>query len=336
MKIVHLVVLFLLGLSVICDVVAHASLPVYIHIEEAAGGEVHVLWKVPKVLPYIAAPVPEMPITCRKISRRSIISLADGYSHQQTYKCDSLEGGIIGLHYPQHNPGLSAVFHISLADGQVHTRVMGPDKNNWIVPSTPSILSIVHSYLLLGIDHILGGADHLLFVLLLVFIASHRSRLLVAVTGFTLGHSITLSFAALEIVYLPVPLVEAFIALSIMLLACEIICGNSDSVTYRYPGYISAGFGLLHGFGFANALQEFGLPHNHMITALLSFNVGIEIGQLIFIFAVILVAGIVRFLLEKQDFFRLSLVSSFNLICAYIGGTIAAFWYIDRIETFWA
>ena len=117
----------------------------------------NVFWKVPKVLPYVAALVPEMPVTCRKISRRTIISSSDGYSHQQTYKCDSLEGEILGLHYPQHNPGLSAVFHISLADGQVHTSVLGPDKNNWIVPSTPSILTIVHSYLVLGIDHILAG-----------------------------------------------------------------------------------------------------------------------------------------------------------------------------------
>ena len=205
------------------------------------------------------------------------------------------------------------MFHVSLADGQVHTRVLGPDTNNWIVPSTPSFLTTVRGYLVLGIDHILAGADHLLFVLLLVFIASHRSRLLLAVTGFTLGHSITLSFAALEIVYLPVHLVEAFIALSIMLLASEIICRNPDSTTYRYPGYISAGFGLLHGFGFANALQEFGLPHNHMITALLSFNVGVEIGQLIFIFAVILIAGVLRFLQEKSGFINLSFASSFNL-----------------------
>ena len=145
MKIVRLFFPVLLGLSVICDVFAHASSPVYIHIDEGAGGEVHVFWKVPKVLPYEAVPVPELPITCRKISRRSIISSSDGYSHQQTYKCDSLEGEILGLHYPQHNPGLSAVFHISLADGQVHTSVLGPDKNNWIVPSTPSIFTIIHA-----------------------------------------------------------------------------------------------------------------------------------------------------------------------------------------------
>ena len=136
-----------------------------------------------------------------------------------------------------------------------------------------------------GIEHILFGFDHLLFVLALILIVRDGRVLLWTITAFTVAHSITLSLATLGVVHVPGPPVEAMIALSIMLLACEIVRlrYGQISLTSRWPWIVAFSFGLLHGFGFASALTDIGLPQGDIPLALLSFNVGVEIGQLIFI-----------------------------------------------------
>ena len=144
-------------------------------------------------------------------------------------------------------------------------------------------------YLKLGVEHILFGVDHLLFVLALLIITDGTMRLIKTVTAFTVAHSITLTAATLGFVHVPQPPVEATIALSIVFVAAEIVHqrGGREGITARAPWVVAFTFGLLHGFGFAGALSEIGLPQGDIPLALLFFNVGVEVGQLLFIAAVL-------------------------------------------------
>ena len=187
------------------------------------------------------------------------------------------------------------------------------------------------AYLMHGVEHILFGFDHLLFVLALILIVRSGRVLLWTITAFTLAHSITLSLATLGVVQVPAPPVEAAIALSIVLLACEIIRlrRGQTSLTARWPWLVAFAFGLLHGLGFAGALTEIGLPQGDIPLALFAFNVGVEIGQLIFVAAVLGVLACVK----RIDF--PPVVERHALSIATYGiGTMAAFWFIERLAGF--
>jgi hypothetical protein len=178
-----------------------------------------------------------------------------------------------------------------------------------------SSLELLGTYLALGVEHILIGIDHVLFVLGLVLLVGWRRRLLLAITGFTLAHSLTLAATAL-----PQGPVEACIALSIVLLAVELV-DERPTLTRRLPGVVAFAFGLLHGFGFAGALQEIGVPPDRAWLSLLGFNLGVEAGQLLIIGAAGLVGLVAR---------RLPHAPRWRLAAAYAGGTVAAAWAIER------
>jgi hydrogenase/urease accessory protein HupE len=182
-----------------------------------------------------------------------------------------------------------------------------------------------------GIEHILFGFDHLLFVLALILIVRSGRVLLWTITAFTIAHSITLSLATLGVVYVPGPPVEATIALSILLLACEIVRlqRSQASMTARWPWIVAFSFGLLHGFGFAGALTEIGLPQSDIPLALFTFNVGVEAGQLIFIAAVLGVLACAR----RIDFPPVVERHALS-VATYAIGTVAAFWFIERLAGF--
>ena len=187
--------------------------------------------------------------------------------------------------------------------------------------------------------HIWIGIDHLLFVACLLFIARTPRRLLITITGFTIAHSITLALSALDLIRIPTPPVEAMIALSVLFMAWEIARGNYQSLTHRFPVAVSASFGLLHGFGFAAVLRDIGLPQTELPTALLFFNVGVEIGQVLFV-----VALVVAFFALKPALVRLLrsakhnevLWSSATVPASYVIGAVASYWMIDRVTGFWA
>jgi hydrogenase/urease accessory protein HupE len=202
----------------------------------------------------------------------------------------------------------------------------------WIDVSTSrSSLEVAGAYLKHGIEHILFGYDHLLFVLALILIVRSAKVLLLTVTAFTIAHSITLSLATLGLAHVPGPPVEATIALSILLLACEIIRvqHGRESMTAKWPWVVAFSFGLLHGFGFASALSEVGLPQGDIPLALFAFNVGVEIGQLIFIGAVL---G--AWTLAKRIGFPAILEPRARSVAAYAIGIMAAFWFIERLAGF--
>ncbi len=211
-------------------------------------------------------------------------------------KCTAgLEGQQIGIHYPLFNPALSTLLRFIPAGDATRTAVLPPDQLDWTVPPSSNWKTVAHDYFLLGVKHIWEGIDHLLFVTGLLMLARTPRRIAVAITGFTIAHSVTLSLSALGVVRLPVPPIEAGIALSILFLAREIARPNSESLARRFPLLVSSLFGLLHGFGFAAALSEAGLPQKEIVPALLLFNVGVEAGQLVFIGIVLaLIAAVFR------------------------------------------
>lgn len=180
------------------------------------------------------------------------------------------------------------------------------------------------AYLQLGVEHILSGFDHLLFVISLLFLVGFRRRLVATITAFTLAHSITLAASALEAISLRQPPVEATIALSILLVSVEAL-RRQDTWTRRWPALVAFVFGLVHGLGFAGALAEIGLPARHANVALLTFNLGVEAGQLLVVGSCWLLMLAVR---------RLPRPERIRAPALYAIGAIAAYWTISRLAAF--
>ena len=238
-------------------------------------------------------------------------------------------------------PGLEAtqtdvLVRYELVPGEGVARRLTPGEPLFTVPEAPGTLEILTSYFSLGVDHILSGVDHLLFVFALMLLIRNRWRLLGAVTAFTVAHSLTLAAAALGWVILPAPPVEALIALSIMILAAELLRrdGTDMGLSERYPWIVSFGFGLLHGLGFARALLDIGLPEGEVPLALLAFNLGVEAGQLLFIAAAIVVMMLVRLIAPAVVSAASRAGSLGRTSVAYAIGCISAYWFIDRIAGF--
>jgi hydrogenase/urease accessory protein HupE len=254
-------------------------------------------------------------------------------------RCNSgLEGQRIGIHYPIYNPAISTLFRFNPSSQEIRTAVLPPDVHEWLAPASMNWRTVARDYLVLGIKHIWEGIDHLLFVLGLLMLARTPRRIAVAVTGFTLAHSLTLSLSALGLVRLPVPPIEAGIALSILFLAREIAKPDPQSLARRFPLAISSSFGLLHGFGFAAALSEAGLPRNEIAPALLFFNAGVEVGQLLFIALVLgIIAAVVWASSHLAQRIRLQPVfQRAEFVGAYALGLASSFWLLERIQVFWA
>jgi len=229
-----------------------------------------------------------------------------------------------------------ALVHLRAADAQHYQRATREAPTVALAITPTSAAPSVPTYFRLGVEHILAGPDHLLFVLGLVLVLWRAGRQAGAwigtVTAFTVAHSITLSLATLGAVRLPAGPVEAVIALSILLLAVELAKAGPRSAndttprswTFRYPWAVAFGFGLLHGFGFAGALADIGLPAAAEAWALASFNLGVEAGQLIFIAALLLLRALVG-----QRLPTIPITTAAN----YAVGGIACYWLMDRFTT---
>ena len=308
---------------------AHEFRPAYLELRELQPGEFSVLWKTPMRGDMRLALVPVFSAGVSTIS--PVASRASGGAAIQTWKISSREPlrgqalGIQGLDATMTD----ALVRIEFADGTHWLHRLKPQAPAATIPPRQSAGSVAGEYLRLGVEHILFGIDHLLFVLALVLVVVGWKRLLGTITAFTLAHSCTLVAAALGLVRLSGPPVEAVIALSIVFVAAEIVRGRAGraGLTARAPWIVAFAFGLLHGFGFAGALSEVGLPQDHIPMALLFFNVGVELGQLLFIAAVL---GLI--LLSRRLLFRLPGWSV--LIPPYAIGSIAMFWVVQRVAAF--
>jgi hydrogenase/urease accessory protein HupE len=222
-----------------------------------------------------------------------------------------------------------ALVRIEFADGTSWTQRLTPGQPSASIPARQSVFAVAGVYVKLGVEHILTGVDHLLFVLALIIITRGGWKLVKTVSAFTVSHSITLTAATLGFVHVPQPPVEAVIALSIVFVACEIVHSREgrSGLTERWPWIVALTFGLLHGLGFAGALSEVGLPQGHIPLALLFFSIGIEAGQLLFIAVVLTSVATVRRI-------RIPLPRWSELIPPYAIGSVAMFWVIQRAALF--
>lgn len=302
---------------------AHALDPVLFELQERPDGKVDVTWKAPNARVPGLDLRPILPAQCRDVGERTEDAAEDSTTTKWTIDCGgSLVGktiGIVGLE------STDALLRIALASGAVDRRVLGADRPTVTVEAEPTRIDVLVDYARLGIEHIAGGIDHLLFVFGLLLLTGGTRLLLATVTAFTVGHSVTLAAAALQLVSVPQAPVEVVIAITIYILAVELARDVEPGTTLlrRRPWAMAFAFGLLHGLGFAGALKEAGLPANDVPLALLSFNLGIEAGQLVFVGAVLALAAAGRPLFT-------ALPGAARRLPVYAMGIASAFWILQR------
>ena len=304
--------------------------PAYLEISELGHDEYAVLWKVPtlgsdqRLAAYVRAPdgaeiidEPRVVATGDSWTERTTIRFAGGLAGQVF----TIEGSAVGV--------TEVIARVERLDGSSQVERLPMEQPRFVVQPPQGVGAVAWSYFVLGVEHILGGIDHLLFVLALLLIVRGSRRIIATVTAFTVAHSLTLAAATLGWVHVPGPPVEAIIALSIVFVASEVVHARQGrkGLTEQAPWVVAFSFGLLHGFGFAGALAEVGLPQIAIPLALLTFNVGVEVGQLMFV-AVVLVLGHIGARFLRGD------ASWLPVATAYAIGSVAAYWTIERIAGF--
>jgi len=311
----------------------HALQPGYLELRLIDKDLYAVVWKTPAAGGRPMAIAAQLPERCEPRTAGQSIWDGTAYLARWTATCPGgLEGGFIQIE-GLNQTSTDVLVRFDFADGVSETRRLTAADPSFTVPTQPSRLEVVQTYFLYGVEHILLGIDHLLFVLALLLLVKGVRRIIVTITAFTVAHSITLASATLGFVYMPGPPIEATIALSIAFVAAEIIHSRQGKpgLTKRYPWVVAFIFGLLHGFGFASALAEVGLPQQSIPIALLFFNVGVETGQLLFIAAVFATIA-----LANQITRRISVPQPAWLwaVPPYVIGSLAAFWVIQRTASF--
>ena len=325
-----LIVIFaLIAMTSQWQVLAHDARPVAIEINQAADLSLALRIRAPNSLDRRFAPTPRLPQFCNRIGAAVPVESIGATVIHYKFQCDaSLSGQLIAIDYPVMNPSLSSVFKLTLAAGDPITHLAPPGVTQWRAPAEVSSSSVAASFTRLGVRHIWLGFDHLMFIICVLLIARTGWKIISAITGFTLAHSLTLALSALGVIQLSVAAIEAVIALSIVYVAAEIIRNDQTTLAWRYPVLIASGFGLLHGLGFASVLSEIGLPQNHQLPALLFFNIGVEIGQIAFI-SLLIFAKI--FVYDVFITPRLSNIKApIGAAVAYAIGGICAFWFFER------
>jgi hydrogenase/urease accessory protein HupE len=310
---------------------AHELRPAFLELAEHETGLVELSWRRP-VLPDRRLDLrPAVSPECRPVGPGSAEALPQVLLERRSLDCgpEGLAGRTISVQ------GLEAtlsdvLLRVHLAGGRVHTAVLRGGQTSMTVPREPGRSGIAWTYLTLGVEHILSGADHLLFVLGLLLIVRGALQLAKTVTAFTAAHSLTLALAVLGVVHVPPKPVEATIALSLLFLASELAREPAKGVglTARRPWLVALSFGLLHGFGFAGALAEVGLPQREIPLALLQFNLGVELGQML----VVVVFLALRRALQGR---AARWPAAVRLVPAYGIGSIAAYWCVARVAAFW-
>jgi hydrogenase/urease accessory protein HupE len=311
---------------------AHEARPAYLEIRETALGRYDILWRTP-LLSGMRLPVTlRLPADVRNVTEPSVRELSDSLVERRVIQAanGTLAGAridFVGL----QGTITDVLVRVQFRDGTSSTTLVRASRP-WVeIAAASGPLAVMGAYLTHGLEHILFGFDHLLFVLALILIVRSGRVLLGTITAFTVAHSITLALATLGLAHVPRPPVEAAIALSILLLAVEIVHVEQGRIglTARWPWVVAFSFGLLHGFGFASALADIGLPQGDIPLALLAFNVGVECGQLAFVAAVLSVATLAR-----RVGLGLHVERSVPRIAPYVIGSLAAFWFFERLARF--
>ncbi len=304
--------------------------PGYLEIKENSQNVFSVLWKVPTKGDRKLSLYAQLPESCIEKTRPNSRLVNSAYIQRWLVVCD---GGLLeetlsirGL----KSTNTDVLLRLEFIDGTSQSVLLTPTKESFTIPAKPGSWQIITTYTWLGITHILTGVDHLLFVFALMLIVNGKRRLLWTITAFTLAHSLTLAGATLGFVYVPQQPVEAVIALSILFLAVEIVHGKQGrkGAAARWPWMVAFVFGLLHGFGFAGALAEVGLPEQAIPLALVFFNVGVELGQILFVVTVLSLGYLLHKLKQRK------LLDWSETVALYTIGGLSSFWLFERISAF--
>ncbi len=305
---------------------AHELRPAYLEVREIGPETFDLLWKVPARGELKLALYVRLPEGCEDLKERSIYPTGDSFIERWQVTCpNGLTGKQIAIDGLQTTK-TDVLVRVQAANGRTQTTRLDAAQISFTVEAVPSWHQLAAAYISLGIEHILLGVDHLLFVLGLMLVVNSVGALVKTVTAFTVAHSITLGLAVFGVVDVPPQPVDAAIALSIVFLAAEIVRARQghQSLTFRYPWIVAFAFGLLHGLGFAGALTSLGLPASDIPLALLCFNVGVELGQLMFVFFFLVLGWSFRTLEVKWHRWG-------EALPVYTIGTCAMYWFLGRV-----
>jgi HupE / UreJ protein len=309
---------------------AHEVRPAYLELRQTSPETYDAFWKVPGQGENLRLGIyVELPDGSTNVATPRTSMANNAFTERWTIKrAGGLAGGTI------HIAGLTATMtdvlvRLERLDGSAQVTRLTPSSPSFVVEAAPRALEVARTYSVLGVEHILTGIDHLLFVLALLIITGGGWKLVKTVTAFTISHSITLTAATLGFVHVPQRPVEAVIALSIVFVAAEIvrIHRGLESITSRAPWLVAFTFGLMHGLGFAGGLREAGLPAGHVPTALLFFSAGVEAGHFLFIGVVLAFIAVIRRI-------RIPFPRWAELVPSYAIGSVAMFWVLQRIVAF--
>jgi hydrogenase/urease accessory protein HupE len=317
--------ILLAWLALVAPTAAHELRPGFLEIRQESADRYALRFKVPARGDLRLSLRVRLPADCVNLEPPRSERAGGGMIDRLHVSCPGgLDGREIAI------DGLSTTYtdvivRAARADGTVQSARLTPDQPSFTLVRAPTWLETARTYFLLGVEHILGGIDHLMFVLALMLLIHDRWMLLKTITAFTVAHSITLAAAALNWMQVPQAPVEAVIALSICFAAAEVVRGQHGELDLanRAPWIMAFTFGLLHGFGFGGALKQIGLPQSDVPLALLTFNLGVEAGQLLFVGAVLVVTVAVEHMLGLR-------IPRLREVTAYVIGSVAAVWVIQR------
>jgi hypothetical protein len=323
----------ILFLAPVAGAQAHALEPGYLEMRSTGPEQYAVVWKIPMVADRPMSISALLPESCEPRTPGLLSWTGAAYLSQWTVTClGGVAGGSLRIEGLERT-ATDVLARIDDGEGGVETLRLTPSEPEVILVGHRSLMQVASAYFRLGVDHILGGIDHLLFVAALLLLVSGWRRLAGTITAFTVAHSITLAAATLGVIAMPVALIEALIALSIAFVAAEVVHlrRGGRSLTSQWPWVIAFAFGLLHGVGFASALGEIGLPQNAVPVALLFFNLGVEAGQLLFVSIALSAAALMRRLARR---FEPQPKTFIRTLPPYVIGSLGAFWVLQRVAAF--
>lgn len=310
---------------------AHPLAPALLEMREIAPERYAVQWRTTVVQARGTRIAPRLPESCRSLNApEQRVEAGEAVVLRWVVQCGP--GGLVGARVTVDGlaaAGINVIVAIVPRDGPARSALLGAGSSSYVVPAPQSDAPVFPRYLRLGIDHLLAGADHLLFLLGLFLLVRSPGVLVAAVTAFTLGHCVTLTLVTLGVLRIPQALAELAIAVTVLLVACALARPAERSLGSRAqaaagPVAIAASFGLIHGAGFAGALREIGLPAGEVPMALLAFNLGIEAGQLLVIAALLALATLWRRMSTSTR------TPAARRVPAYVIGTCAVYWCFER------
>ncbi len=338
-------IVWLAALLAARSALAHSFEPAVLALQERGSGVFDVVWKMPGPESGLVTESdyslrPGFPAHCRLLDQMDDRGSNDEQPVHRRVSCGA--AGLRGQRLTVdglNGSRLDVIVRVTFADGETMSGVLRSGATEWIVPAAqqaaglrggaPAVV-VLWGYLRLGVEHILLGYDHLSFVLALMLLVPTLGKLVKTISAFTIAHSLTLALALLGVVHVPPAPVEALIAMSIALVALELTRGPTaaePTLSRQYPWAVAFIFGLLHGLGFAGALTQIGLPPEQIPLALVGFNVGVEIGQLLFVLTMLGPVALSTRITTRW--------APARLVPAYAIGALAVAWTIGRLQRFW-